>query len=276
MAAHNIRPTPRVLHPPLDYNIFLNRVNESDGSAIEFARDFKKFKAAECNVLLALTMTTAVNLCIAVRCSFATIQWLQPQPTVLFYLSFFLFLVSVVSGYIVMFSRLGRGHRAYLHNIPLLEMLHEWALDVTKGRYGRHLEDIYMLSFTGTFALFLFGSTVTHHCALDRPLWPQQNCHPLAGTNALPPYVFAMIAPLIPHIFVRGATRAATVVSWVFNVVLFNASHVWAGAPWVTFLRINTTLVLLMSICYEHERMQLTVFLMKMQCKPSTAAVRRS
>ena len=149
--------------------------------------------------------------------------------------------------------------------ITPLEKLHSWASGIVSSRYCRKLEDVYTMCFTAAFALFMFGSAVIAKCKDDQPMWDQQDCHPLAGNHAVPAYIFTMIAPLIPQTFVKGATRWTILACWIFNITFFNLSHVIVGAPLETYFRVNGTFLLLTAICYEHERVQWVVFLLKLQ-----------
>ena len=272
MTEHNLHHNPTkkkrneadatALPPPFQYNVFLNRVFDDEGTNIDFEQDYKKHKALEFNAPLTLAIVAVLSVCIMSRCSFATLQW--SQPTVFFYFSFSMYMVSVVTGFIVIFSR--PATRSCIDGIPSLEMFHKWSLGLTSSiRYGQYWEDIYMLSFASSFALYMFGCTLIANCKEDQPMWDQQDCHPLAGNHAVPAYIFTMIAPLIPQILLKGATRWSILLSWIISLGLFNASHVYAGAPFITFFRINSTFALLMAVCYEHERMQMIVFLMKKQ-----------
>jgi signal transduction histidine kinase len=173
--------------------------------------------------------------------------------------------VSAITGHIIMFSRL--PIRAYIKGITPLQMFHRFSFNLTSSRHGHSVDDMHILSFTTALALYMLGRCLVGQCPEGTTVWDKQSCNPMADRHAVPvdAHVLMVIAPLIPQVFLKGASRWTTLASWVICVGFFNASHVVVGAPWDMYLWINLTFVILIALSYEHERTWLWTFLMKLQ-----------
>lgn len=256
---------PGSAHPLFRYNVFLDPIFDCDSKPKDFETEYKQHKAMEFNVLLTMSVICGLHFCILIRWSMATLQLVQ--PTVVFYLSSLMFIVSAITGYTVIFSR--PPIRRYVNGITILKEFHIWAFNLNNSRRGDNLENVYILSFTAAFALFMFGHTLVGDCPEGNPVCAaQQSGIPLATSRTIPldSYVLTMIAPLVPQIFLKGASRWAIVWSLIVCVFFVNASHAVVGVTLDMYIRTNTALAGLMMISYEHERMQLIAFLMKLRC----------
>ena len=270
---NNDVPTPAMAHEAIQYNVFLNPDFYHDGDGDElstnFENNFKKHKAVDFNLPLTITIYAVVSVYNVARCSFTTLWWLQEQHgqhATPFYLSFFMFVASAIMAHIIMLSRVHT--RSYFEGLPALQIFHQWALDLTNHRFhGATVENACMLSLTAAFAVHMLGRTLVGQCPAGTTLWSQQSCNPLADRHAVPAdmYLVTFIAPLIPQIFLKGATRGTILASWVICAVFLNASHAVAGAALDMYAWINMGFVILMGISHEYERMQLLTFLAKKQ-----------
>ena len=205
-----------------------------------------------------------------VMLGYLVVAWWRMQHGVIFRLSFFMFLIAAGTCYIIIFSR--SAIRPYIHGIPPLERIHQWAMEIINSPNGVHLENLHILTFTACIAWFTLGRTMLELCPKGTSIWAwHPSCPPLPPSflpsphrhPAVPPdyYFLTMFAPLLPQILFKVGSKGAILVSWILSVVTFNAAHALVRAPWGAYTRINLAFVLLMALSYEYERLQLVAFL---------------
>jgi signal transduction histidine kinase len=250
---------------PLQHDLLLNPKSKFDAVSMDFEADYKKHKAVVFSLHPFLFVYAVLIVFVATRGSLASFFSLPSAAA--FCLAIAMVVVSVVTGHIVVFSRL--PIRAYIYGITPLQMFHQWASKVVGSRHGCQVENAFMLSFTSAWALYLLGRCLVGQCPEGVSVWEKQSCNPLAGSHAVPvdTYGLMVIAPLIPQVFLKGGTRWTILVSWVICVAFLNAAHVVVGAPWDMHVWINLTFVILIALSYEHERTLLWTFLMKLASK---------
>jgi signal transduction histidine kinase len=221
--------------------------------------EYDTFRRMDFNFPLSLLLSALLAVAFITRGSIANLWWLRPAAP--FYLGFFLGGVSVVAGYIAVFSRLTT--RSYIRGITPLEIMHDWAMSLTASRHGHIVENANILCFTAAFALYMFGRCLVGQCPEGVSMWDKQSCNPSAAINSVPLdlYALTMFAPLIPQLLLKGANRWAIMLSWVICAGFFNASHVVVGAPLDAYAWINIHFVLLIGLSYEFERGLLCRFL---------------
>ena len=250
--------------PILRYDVLLNPMfGNGWNSTKDFETDYTKHKTVDFNVVLFSFVYAVLMAFVAARGSLASF-YLLPY-TAVFYLALSTVLICATTGHIIIFSRL--SIRPYISGIVPLQMFHQWALKLSRNRHGHKIENLFMLSFTSVLAFYMLGRTLVGPCPEGASMWERQSCNPMAASHGVPVDVHVMmtIAPLIPQMFMKGASRWAVVASWVICIAFFNASHVVVGAPLDTFVWANLTFIVLIALSYEHERTLLWTYLMKLQ-----------
>ena len=131
------------------------------------------------------------------------------------------------------------------------------------SRRGHIAENVYIICFILTLAMYALGRTLVGRCPEGTSTWDQQSCNPSAAIHTIPLDFYGMnlVAPLIPQLLFKGASRWAILVSWVICVGYFNASHAVAGAPLDSYAWINIHFAILIGLSYEFERGLLATFL---------------
>ena len=262
--------------PILRYDVLLNPVffgidGTSGHSTMDFETDYTKHKTVDFNVILFTLVYAVLMAFVAARGSLASFYSLP--YTAVFYLALSMVLICAISGHIIILSRV--SIRPYISGIVPLQMFHQWALKLSRSRHGHTVENIFMISFTSVLAFYMLGRTLVGPCPDGASMWERQSCNPMAASHAVPVDVHVMmtIAPLIPQMFMKGASRWTVVASWVICIAFFNASHVVVGAPWDMYVWANLTFIILIALSYEHERTLLWTYLMQLQSN-SDAEVR--
>jgi signal transduction histidine kinase len=129
--------------------------------------------------------------------------------------------------------------------------------------HGHIAENAFILSFTTTLALYMFGRCLVGQCPEGTSMWDKQSCNPSAAISSVPLdlYAVTMFAPLVPQLLLKGANRWAIMLSWIICIALFNASHGVVSAPLDAYASINTHFAILIGLSYEFERGLLSRFL---------------
>ena len=221
--------------------------------------EYELFKRLDFNCILTLSLKILIAILFVTRGSLSTLWSLQPAAP--FYIGFFLGVVSVVTGYISMFSRPAIG--PYVHGVTPLRIFHNWATDLAASRRAHIAENAHIISLSAAFAMYMLGRTMVGACPEGATSWDKQSCNPSAGIHLVPQdlYTVTMIVPVIPQLLFKGAHRWAIITSWIICVVFFNISHVMAGAPMDAYAWINIHFIILVGFSYELERGLLSTFL---------------
>ena len=222
--------------------------------------EYHTFKRIDFNFRFTLCVNILFTFFFVTRASLSTVWWIQPAAP-FYWIAFVLGVLSLVAGYITMFSR--PAIRSYIYGFSLLRKFHNWATDLAASRRGHIVENAHMFCFTASLALFMLSRTMVGACPEGATSWDKQSCNPSADIHSVPQdlYTLTMIAPFIPQILFKGVHRWTIVMSWLICLVFFNLSHVMAGASLDAYAWINIHFVVLVGFSYELERGLLSTFL---------------